>query len=274
MSNIYDIFRGVQAKKETCYNERSANFIIEGSLSLQVTHVRLNKTKSASIVFNHKEGPDDVIFYSLIADTFLKGDYFVYNNVYYLIYEDERLTDSTVIYKKQRAVECNVSFNIGQTNFKAFFVSSLRKITDVVMEKSNAVVGDEYPLVIVPNNNLFVISTPITIGSKPWKILEYDNITNAGITYLYLERNYTTTTIAPTPIIPNSRAPIINTLYPMTDYTFETFNAYFASTPKVEVLSRKSTEVIFQVPFGVTTVTIGVKNESDEIVETVYTVVS
>jgi len=100
MSNIYDVFRGVQAQKTSCYDERSAAFITEGVLSTDITHIRLNKNIKAAITFNDKEGPDDAIVYTNkitpSTDELSKGDYFIYDNGYYLVYENIKLTDKNL----------------------------------------------------------------------------------------------------------------------------------------------------------------------------------
>lgn len=108
--NVYDIFRSIQNKKTACYDKRSAAFIIDGALSIDITHVRRNADLKAAMVFKHKEGPDDTIVYTLKDDQLLKSDYFTYNGAYYLVYEEDKSTDESLIYRKQRAVECNVSF--------------------------------------------------------------------------------------------------------------------------------------------------------------------
>ncbi|MFW6029380.1 MAG: hypothetical protein ACOCRO_03920, partial [Halanaerobiales bacterium] len=62
------------------------------------------------------------------------------------------------------------------------------------------------------------------------------------------------------------------TLKPMIRYDFDTEEAYFAATPRVEVIERTATNVAFKIPNGIDEVTISVK-EDGEIVETLYKVV-
>jgi len=109
-TNIYDNFRSIQGVKKECYDKRSAAFINTGRLSQDIIHKRLDEEIKAAIVITYKEGPDETYIYTYISDDLMKGDYFVYNSVNYLVYEDVKLTDKDVDYKKQKAVECNVSF--------------------------------------------------------------------------------------------------------------------------------------------------------------------
>jgi len=92
MSNIYDTFRGVQAKKTSCYDERSAAFITEGNTSRNITHVRLNDIIKAAVVFDDEEGPDEAFVYTLEEDNLLRADYFTLDTYYYLVYEDVKLS--------------------------------------------------------------------------------------------------------------------------------------------------------------------------------------
>jgi hypothetical protein len=271
MSNIYDVFRGVQAQKTSCFDERSAAFITEGVLSTDITHVRRNTTIKAAVTFNDKEGPDESIVFTLkttpSSNELLKGDYYIYNTAYYLVFEDVRVTDGGITWKKQKSVECNVSFYVSNTLVRGYFISMLRSEEDTILKASAAVISQENPLVIVPSNAMFAVGTRITINSKPFKIVEYDAITNLGITYLFLERDYITQSTTPTPI-PDP----VSTLRPMIEYTFNTLDAYFAATPKVDVLERKSTSIKFVIPYNIASVAISIKTV-DGIVTTPYTVI-
>ena len=81
MSSIYDRYRSIQKRKRECEFEKSADFIRNGGVSVNVEHVRLDQGRNAGLVFNHKEGPDDAIFFTELFDEkdqeFLKSDYFV-----------------------------------------------------------------------------------------------------------------------------------------------------------------------------------------------------
>jgi len=161
-----------------------------------------------------------------------------------------------------------VSFIIGTTTHRAYFLSTLRAEEDPLLKK-NIVVSQEAPLVIVASTSSFNVGTPIMIEEKPFKIKEFDAITNRGITYLYLERNYITTTTIPTP----APTPALNTLNNMTEYTFTTKDGYFAATPKITILDKRLTSVKFIIPYGINSVVISIKNNEDVVIETTYSVV-
>lgn len=287
MSNIYDIYRGVQTKRNECYDERSAAFIEQGKLSKEVFHIRLEKDIKAALVFKHQEGPDEVLVYSYLSDDLQKSDYFVYKNTNYLVYEENRLTDDDINYKKQKAVECNVAFTFNGTTFNGYYKSSLRGSEDQAFEGRQLISPDETPLLILPTNSIIKVNSEFIIEDKPFKVMEFDNITNKGISYYYLERSYRkkvsevegpsimSMTVEPEVIDELKTIETLEdnmALRAMVQYTFKTEDAYFSTTPAVEIISRKRTEITFRVPFGISQVSIAIK-QTGVIVDEVYKVV-
>ena len=276
MSSIYDIFRSVQEKRDTCYDERSAAFIIEGAMSKNIYHSRLEKKIPAALVFSHKEGPDETIVYTLLEDDLLKGDYFVYDSVNYLVYEQNKLTDTDIIYKKQKAVECNVSFLFSGETFVGYYKSSVRGSEDPSFEGRQLLMPDETPLLILPTNNTLIVNSEFVIEGKPFRVMEYDHITNKGITYYYLERGIIRTepevvkvgkrSFDQSTVIVQEDQSVTQiedteqlTLRAMVEYTFQTEDAVFSATPAVELIQRRRNEIKFKVPFGIGEVAITTK---------------
>jgi len=276
MSSIYDIYRSVQDKRDTCYDERSAAFIIEGALSKNIYHSRLEKEIPAALVFSHKEGPDEVVVYTLLKDDLLKADYFVYDSVNYLVYEQNKLTDADIIYKKQKAVECNVSFSFNNEIFVGYYKSSVRGSEDPSFEGRQLLMPDETPLLILPTNSILTINSEFVIEGKPFRVMEYDHITNKGITYYYLERGIIRTepevagiimmnVTQPTIVVQENESVTQTeeaeqlTLRAMVEYTFLTEDAVFSATPAVELIQRRKSEIKFKVPFGIEEVAITTK---------------
>ena len=289
MSSIYDIFRSVQEKRDTCYDERSAAFIIEGAMSKNIFHSRLNQDIPAALVFSHKEGPDEVIIYTLIKDDLLKSDYFIYDSVNYLVYEQNKLTDADITYKKQKAVECNVSFLFSGKTFVGYYKSSLRSTEDPSFEGRQLLMPDEMPLLILPTNDTITVNSEFIIEGKPFRVVEYDHITNKGITYYYLERGIIRTepevvevkkrSFDQSTVIVQEDQSVVQvqdspqlTLKAMVEYSFTTEDALFSSTPAVEIIKRTRSEIKFKVPFGINKVTISTR-VSGLIVQNIYEVV-
>jgi len=280
-SNIYDNFRSIQGTKTECYDKRSAAFINTGILSQDITHKRINEDIKAAVVITHKEGPDETFVYTFIEDDLLKTDYFIYDDANYLVYEDIKLTDKDVDYKKQKAVECNVAFTHNSITYIGYFTSSVRTISENEFIGSQAVLPDETPLLILPSGAL-TIGDRFTIEGKPFKVQEYDSITNKGIMYLYLERDFVakddeevveveavyvdeSVILGQDTVVVVDEIATVVSLRPMTEYTFTTESAFFAATPRVEVLSRKALEIKFRIPFGIEQVTISTRISGVEV---------
>lgn len=273
MANIYEKFRSVQSQKDACFDERSADFMTAGNTANSVFHIRVNTEKSVSLIFNTKEGNDEAFLFSKkeknASQNFMKGDYFTWNNIYFLIYDDVKLTNKDLPYIKQKTVECNVLFKVDGTSYYGAFYSSMRKVLEDNFEKSFLRSSDERPLIITARNGNLVTGKTFVIEGKPWKIADYDNISNKGISYLYLEP-FTTEVIPPIEIPEEDIEE--DGLIALQEYVFETYGAYFAAVPKVEVIERKMTSVKFLIPLGINNVLISTKDESGAIIEKEYEV--
>jgi hypothetical protein len=77
------------------------------------------------------------------------------------------MTDDDITYKKQKAVECNVSFNIGENIYTGYFMSSVRRKESPDFEGRQVLMPDEMPLLILPTNNVITINTNFVIEGKP-----------------------------------------------------------------------------------------------------------
>jgi hypothetical protein len=165
--NVYDVFRTVAQKRATCFDTRSAAFITQGKLSKDIYHKRNNKNIKAGLIYQYKEGPDEVIVYTFQKDDLRKGDYFVHDHVNYLVYENQKLVDDNLNHNKQRAVECNVSFNFQDQNFLGYFVSSLRRYNSEEFQGKQVLNPEEKPLLILPKNSQLTINSEFIIEKKP-----------------------------------------------------------------------------------------------------------
>lgn len=287
--NVYEIFRDIQKKKENCNDRGSAAFIIEGGLSQDIYHRRNKRVIPAALVFNHKEGPDELTVFTLLKDDLFKSDYFVYRHTNYLVIEEYKENHKEINFRKSRAVECNISFKYGGEIFLGYYKSALRGSENPDFEGKHLITPDESPLLILPTNDLITINSEFIIEGKPFKVVEYDHITNKGITYYYLERgiikqlgdvekveDVTIDIIeesnAHTQEEPTSEPEDLVALRSMIEYTFTTEMAFFTATPAVEIIERKSSEIMFKIPFGIEQVAITTKKDGNEI-ERIYKVV-
>ena len=292
MGSIYDNFRKDQKHKELCHDERSAAFITQGDVSNEILHARINEHIYVGLIYNDKEGPDDLYVYAKKEfdhnKNFRKGDYFALKDTFYLIYETVQQSNKSLPYNKYRAVECNVSFIAGEHIYKGAFFSNLRRRLDTDFLRSSTVASAEDPYIIVPDSDELKIDIDFVIDNKPWKVKDYDKITNKGIAYLYIEQYFVPNNTEEDEgeqepeieVLNNFENPFqqeefeeIKSLSPMVEYNFTTADAYFVSSPKVEILQRNKTNVKIKIPYGISGVTLSTKLDSGQVIEKFYKVV-
>ena len=153
-----------------------------------------------------------------------------------------------------------------------------------------AILAAEAPLVIIPTLDQDLIGERISIGGKPWKIRDYDAITNLGITYLYLERGSYRPGDKDSDTEEGNKGDeghnqvertfkskkgdeSHNQLEYLVEHTFKSKNGYFKSVPAVDVISQDFTSVTFMIPFYGSEVEITIKDEEGKEVPTIYKVV-
>lgn len=195
--------------------------------------------------------------------------------------------NSNLNFKKQRAVECNVNFKLkGIEHMMGAFIGGIRRTAGKdSLEKQSVVLSQESPLLIIPLIDSELIGERISVGGKPWKVTDYDAITNLGIMYLYIEKDVyfedsdelpvyrTELELQEEPDIGLRSSPKEETIASLIEHTVESKGGYFAATPKVEVVRRTKSLVTFMIPFHGQTLRIETKDENGDIVSQVYTVV-
>ena len=273
----YDLFRTKTNNATECSKKYDFNFTMNGSMATTVFALRLNKELQAGLIINDEEGPDDVIIYTARAsgcgcEGLCKGDYFRWRNKIYFVYEDVDLVRETN-YIKQRAYECNVEIKIDNSTYWGYFISSLTKYISDSTKKDVVLVDGEKPILILPHFDWIEIGLRIHLGGISWSIVDNDLITNKGIAYLSLDRDFDQITAAPE-TQPNEDIELANDELPVnTEIEVDTMGGYFKSTPQVEIVSRQSTSVKFIIPYGIDKLTIETKDNNNEIVAKVYKVV-
>lgn len=249
----FKTFRRKQTISDNCVANYESAFITEGTSAVKIYHVRLHAYKQAAIIITDKEGPDTSLVYTFrdrSADQeLIKGDYYTWNNNTYLVYEDTSLVRETK-YKKQKSYQCNVSCKCGYGNFFGYYVSSLTKYVDTTLQGSLNITDNEKPILVMPNFDWVSTGVKIVINGKPYKIVDFDGITNAGVAYCSLDRDFA------------DRAPDImseideDTLIAGIEQEVDTNFGYFVANTKVEIVKKSNTKVRFIIPYGVEEITI------------------
>ena len=270
----FDLFRIKMHNSENCSMNYESNFILEGTSSVIIHVMRLNADKQAALILTDKEGPDTSLVYTYkdrnIENELLKADYFTWKNNTYFVYEDVDLIRDTN-FKKQKAYQCNVSFKVGNNYYCGYYISSLSKYVDTNLQSNLNITDNDKPILILPEYNWLEVGLKIVIKGKPYKIIDFDIITNEKIAYISLDRDF---------ISKQEDEVAIDEEFSMGDV----FKAgveielpiqygYFKTIPSVEIVSKTANTVKFIIPYGISTIDIWTKNNDKQDIINTFKVV-
>lgn len=270
----FDLFRTKMQNDKNCIAKYESNFILEGTSATTIYVLRLNNDKQAALIPTDKEGPDTMLVYTYIEEEqereLLKTDYFKWKNNFYFVYEDVDLIRYS-IYKKQKAYQCNVNFNIGNKEYYGYYVSSLSKYTDTTLQNNLNITDNEKPILILPHFSWLEIGLKIIIKGKPYKIIDFDIITNDSIAYISLDRDFN-----------SKQEDIINIdtdfssgdiLIAGVELELPINFGYFNTQPPVKIISKSATSVKFIIPHGINNIDIWTKDNTNQDIVHSYKVV-
>ena len=269
----FDLFRTRMKNESVCRTNYEQSFITEGAAPITIHILRLDKDRDATMVFTDAEGPDAAIVFTPKQQTasanLLKTDYYTWDDKMFFVYEDV-LIAREVAYIKQRAYQCNAKVQVldSKEECGGYFISSLRSYTDTEFQQKINISDKEQPVLVVPAAEWVAVGTKLMIGGKPWKIIDFDSITNPGIAYVSLERDFFQ---KGNDVVQTQDDEV--TLHAGMQHIFATQDGYFNSSSPLNIKSRTATQVIFTIPYGIETVSIGVKDAQGVINTTTYKVV-
>ena len=270
MSN-YQLFRTRMKNEAECLQKMETSFITEGAAPIVIHIPRLDENRDATMVFTDTEGPDTAIVFTPkqqnAISNLLKTDYFSWDNKMFFIYEDVIITRD-VNYIKQKAYQCNAQVYAIDSSEECggYFISSLRSYVDTEFQNKLNVTDKEKPILIIPRQEWVKIGVRVLIGDRPWKVIDYDAITNPGIVYISLERDFKSKTEDV------AKYKNHNELTAGIEYTFETSDGYFNSSSPLNIKTKLADKVVFMIPYGLNEVEISVRR-GEQIISKVYKVV-
>ena len=280
--SMYNTFRRKQAAEQNCLTQAEAAFITEGSSAVVIYSLRLRATKNAGLIITDRDGPDSNLVYTLkervTEQELLKGDYYTWNDNLYFVYEDVALVHKAP-YKKQKSYQCNVGFKYNNQCYYGYYVASLTKYVDTTLQMKLNITDNDKPILILPQFDWIKVGVKIIIEGKPYKIIDYDYITNKGIAYCSLDRDFVDKYADITPGDDSSyddsgSEPVGElTLIAGIIQNISTCFGYLVANQQIDIISRLYDIVQIVVPFGVTTINIATKNISGQIINTEYKVV-
>ena len=272
MAKAFDLFRKKMNNEDGCRMKFEAYQTIEGSAATEIFHYRSEMNRAAAVVPSDKEGPDSSIVYTYKEKFPLgevqKGDYFLWNDVEFFVYEDVFIPHET-IYKKQMAYQCNVQvLDEDQVALcGGYFVSSLHSYLDTTLQAKINISDKEKPVLIIPYQPWIAVNVKLVVGGKPWKITDFDHITNSGIAYISLTRDFFQKHQDVEEVVSG------RTLVSGQEYEFDTVDGYFDSSSPLFEISKTSTKVKITVPYNYTELQLTTKAANGELITTTYKVV-
>ena len=268
----FNLFRTRMENEAKCRQKFETSFITEGAAPINIHILRLDKDREATMVFTDAEGPDSAIVFTPkqydCGENLLKTDYYMWENKMFFVYEDI-LIARDIAYIKQKAYQCNAQVKVidKQKSCGGYFISSLRSYVDTELQQKINISDKEHPILVLPQQDWIEIGVRLEVGGKPWKIIDFDMITNPGIAYISLERDF----------FKKGRDIVDRNddtcLKAGVEYTFSTVDGYFNSSSPLNIKLRRADKVIFEAPYGVENIDIETKNSNGEIDKQNYKVV-
>ena len=254
-----------------CMRKFETRFITDGAAPTVIHIMRLDEDRDATMVFTDTEGPDTAIVFTPkqtnAISNLLKTDYYAWEDKMFFVYEDV-IIPREVNYIKQRAYQCNARVYVTEDNIECggYFISSLRSYVDTEFQQRLNVTDKEQPVLIVPRQKWIKIGAKVMIGDKPWKVIDYDAITNPGIAYISLERDF----ISKSADITEYKN--YNDLTAGMEYAFDTEDGFFNSSSPLIIKNRTGDKIVCEIPYGLTEVEISIQKDG-VIMSTLYKVV-
>lgn len=270
--STFNLFRKKQQSNEDCRNKFESSFIFEGTSAVVIHSLRLNVNKQAALIISDKEGPDTNLVFTYkerVKDNeLLKGDYYTWKNNTYLVYEDIDIVRE-VAYKKQKSYQCNVSFEVDGNIWHGYYVSSLAKYVDTTLQGNLNITDNDKPILILPQVDWMAVGKKIVISGKPYKIINFDAISNSGIVYCSLDRDF----VSKYEDIVENQVADEKTLFAGIETTFPIEYGYFKTDCKVELLEKTYSFVKFIIPYGINEITVTTKDKLQNDIIKTYKVV-
>lgn len=251
MINYLDSFRDRMRRSEQGFSKSSAQFITLGTNSTTIDFGD-KEWVAAAIVLNGEKEPNTWYLYLYPNEPIEVGDYFRNKEDIYFITKKEKII-ADVSYNKFFFYQTNYIIDKDGTELGLCFIGPLEKYVGNKLEDSALLLSNTKPIIIFPKKaHAAKIGDEFVIGGRPWKIVEYDDITNPHICYCSVElstiKTNTYDTIVSTYSLKDNE---LETLKCGVKHTFKIEDGFFASKPSVTILRKNPNSVEFKIPYWV-----------------------
>lgn len=267
-------YRTRMNNSENCRLKYESNFLLDGAAAVEIYVPRLQANKQAALIITEKEGPDTTLVYTFLERVpqmeLLKADYFTWKNNAYFVYQNIEIVNEA-IYKKQQAYQCNVDFVVDGETYYGYYVASLAKYVDTSLQDDLNITDNDKPILIMPTFDWLKVGQKIVIKNKPYKIIDFDIITNDQIAYISLDRDFISK--QEDVIEEDIEEPTEPVLRAGIEISLPIQYGYFKTSVEVELITKTATVVNFIIPYGIEEIEITTKDENKVDVKKVYKVV-
>ena len=273
-------FQERNKKRTVAQNKLNTSFIFKGYPSIEIQGSADQKIQ-ASIV--NKQEKDYAYVFTQTQDELEIGSVWTAKNLHLLITEEITIIKD-VNWHKYHALLCNVQID----NHWGYFKGPEKSFLDVVLEKEVIWESPQKPVLVLPEN-ILNFRDKIVIKGRAWLIQEYDAISTSGLVYYSLKPTTISKEVAAENTgkdiyVEKHEEPIINVvenpisllsedsvfhISPNVSITLSTEDGYFKTTNKnLKIQKRTGSMVVFSIPFGISEVTVEVKEKGDIVTKT------
>jgi len=184
-------------KFQTLYSQGSSDtqkeFLTKSKSSRTVFHIPVNEERTAVMTNSYKEGGDEfIMFTETLADNndnVCVGDYIESDNTSYLVYSEYN-HPMKHLWIKNRLLECNQVISFDMLEQPVYYVSSLRRFVNNELDSSSnmlAISSGAKPMMITRDNSELTVGMRFMIIDELFSIVEIDRMSNSGIAYMSIE---------------------------------------------------------------------------------------
>ncbi len=271
----------VEIARTDAFIEKALNKIIirkyvSGETTPSVTDL------SAVLIFKDREGPDSGILYTYATDELEIGDTIVKkgstkkNDVYYLIVEEVKRVDTSVVIRVFNVLETNVLVQATSsvTLLPGYLQSSLRNKIQT-SERSGNTLENKAAVLVVPKGYKITIDMKLNMTNlitgdesySSWLVEGIDDVSTPHINYVHLTQVLKEEYKEPTATLEES-----NAVDQLDTLTLSTKGGYVSTEPKAVIISRTMEEVIVQVPRVTGNFVVKTKDQNNQIIGNAYIV--
>ena len=278
-------FQERNKKRTVAQNKLNTNYIFKGYPSILIKGSTGQEVQAAVV---NKQDKDYAYIFTPLDSVLQAGSIWTAKDLHLLITEEYTIIKD-VNWHKYHALLCNVQVD----GSWGYFKGPEKSFLDVSLEREVVWESPQKPVLVLPEN-ILDFQDKIVIKGRAWVVQEFDAISTPGLVYyslkpttiskesiitnkekdVYIEKHeIITPTIVESPVMSLSLDSDEVFVSPNKEIVIFTENGYFTSSNKnINIHKRSASQVIFSIPFGITTLNIEFKEKGD-IVSKTYRVV-